>query len=163
MLSRKKIPLKWVGKMDKLTEPILIGIFIVVLFMVAYTYGVSWSSVRGILADKEGFLSPASEKITPEELSGKYDIVSGPSPADLNPRDPYHLLAGVLKNAPVDNKDNSRLNSCACYNIDFANRIQRTGNYTQLTNNYKRANPDSCSAPFHELVNNFYEKQTLSQ
>lgn len=87
--------------------------------------------------------------------------VSGPAPASLNERIPYHLLQGVLKDAPKDNQDNSQLNSCACYNKDFANRIQLTGNYRQLTNNYKRENPDSCSAPFHELVNNFYEVQKL--
>lgn len=87
--------------------------------------------------------------------------VGGPAPASLNERVPYHLLQGVLKDAPKDNQDNSSLNSCACYNKDFQNRIQLTGNYRQLTNNYKRANPDSCSAPFHELVNNFYEVQKL--
>lgn len=87
--------------------------------------------------------------------------VSGPAPASLNERVPYHLLQGVLKNAPKDNQDNNCLNSCACYGIDFQNRIQLTGNFKQLTNNYKRENPDSCSAPFHELVNNFYEVQKL--
>jgi hypothetical protein len=88
--------------------------------------------------------------------------VSGPAPSSLNERIPYHLLQGVLKDAPKDNQDNNCLNSCACYKKDFANRIQLTGNYTQLTNNYKRANPDSCSAPFHELVNNFYKVQKLN-
>lgn len=87
--------------------------------------------------------------------------VSGPAPSSLNERIPYHLLQGVLKDAPKDNQDNSKLNSCACYGIDFQNRIQLTGNYVQRTNNYKRLNPDSCSAPFRELVNNFYEVQKL--
>lgn len=87
--------------------------------------------------------------------------VSGPAPASLNERIPYHLLQGVLKDAPKDNQDNTCLNSCDCYNKDFQNRIQLTGNYVQRTNNYKRLNPDSCSAPFHELVNNFYEVQKL--
>lgn len=135
------------------------SVFIIILFALAYKFVPKSFST---LNEKEGF-SLAGDKIMPEDLKGMYDVVSGPATADLNPRDPYHLLQGVLKNAPVDNEDNNRLNSCACYNIDFANRIQRTGNYTQLTNNYKRANPDSCSAPFHELVNNFYEKQTLNQ
>jgi hypothetical protein len=116
------------------------------------TDGPSASSLNG--ADIEGFST---------EVQGKSETSpeSGPAPATLNPRTPYHLLTGVLKNAPVDNQDNSRLNSCACYGIDYENRIQRTGNFVQRTNNYKRLNPDSCSAPFHELVNNFYEKQTL--
>jgi hypothetical protein len=97
------------------------------------------------------------------DVQGKNEVTpdSGPAPAALNPRNPYHLLTGVLKNAPVDNQDNNKLNSCACYGIDYENRIQRTGNFVQRTNNYQRLNPDSCSAPFHELVNNFYEKMTL--
>jgi hypothetical protein len=112
---------------------------------------------------------PAASTLNPADLEGFADVQgasettpeSGPAPAFLTMRSPYHLLNGVLKDAPVDNQDNSKLNSCACYAIDYENRIQRTGNFVQRTNNYKRANPDSCSAPFHELVNNFYEKQTL--
>jgi hypothetical protein len=112
---------------------------------------------------------PAASSLTGADVEGFTDVVgksevapdSGPAPAALNPRTPYHLLQGVLKDAPVDNQDNTKLNSCACYGIDYENRIQRTGNFVQRTNNYKRANPDSCSAPFHELVNNFYEKMTL--
>lgn len=112
---------------------------------------------------------PAASMLNPADLEGFTDVQgknevtpdSGPADASLNIRTPYHLLAGVLKNAPIDNQDNSRLNSCACYGIDFENRIQKTGNFVQRTNNYQRANPDSCTAPFHELVNNFYEKQTL--
>jgi len=112
---------------------------------------------------------PAASTLNPGGVEGFVDVQgkneatpdSGPAPAALNIRLPYHLLNGVLKDAPVDNQDNTKLNSCACYGIDFENRIQRTGNFVQRTNNYKRANPDSCSAPFHELVNNFYEKQTL--
>lgn len=113
---------------------------------------------------------PAASTLSPAELEGFTDVQgknevtsdSGPAPAALNPQTPYHLLTGVLKNAPVDNQDNSRLNSCACYGIDYENRMQRTGNFVQLTNNYKRANPDSCSAPFHELVNNFYAVEKLN-
>lgn len=145
--------------MKNLIEQLLAFIFIGVLVSIVYTMLPKGST--GLLADKEGF-STAGTRLTPEELKGNYDIVAGPGTADLNPRVPYHLLQGVLENAPVDNQDNTELNACACYTIDFANRIQRTGNYTQLTNNYKRANPDSCSAPFHELVNNFYKKQTLN-
>jgi hypothetical protein len=108
----------------------------------------------------EGFMAPV---LSPSPFDGAAaEPVSGPAPSSLNERIPYHLLQGVLKDAPVDNQDNSSLNSCACYGKDFQNRIQLTGNYVQRTNNYKRANPDSCSAPFHELVNNFYEVQKLN-
>jgi hypothetical protein len=89
------------------------------------------------------------------------ESVSGPDKAYLSPRIPYHLLNGVIPNAPVDDQINSKMNSCSCYGTDFANRIQLTGNYIQMTNNYKRKNPDSCTAPYHELVNNFYKVETM--
>jgi hypothetical protein len=133
------------------------GLVIVVAFLLMISFPrrqLIWEYIT-----KEGFsgqlLTPALfGTMTPEP-------VSGPAPASLNERVPYHLLQGVLKDAPKDNQDNTCLNSCACYKLDFENRTQLTGNYIQRTNNYKRANPDSCSAPFHELVNNFYEKMTL--
>jgi len=108
-----------------------------------------------------------------EQLSGFQDIrpgpvgdmpipyVTGPADSMLNPRVPYHLLQGVLEDAAVDDQPNTAFNAQACYESDFANRIQLTGNYSQLTNNYRRKNPDSCSAPVHELVNNFYKPSML--
>jgi hypothetical protein len=89
------------------------------------------------------------------------NYVSGPADSMLNPRIPYHLLQGVLEDAAVDDKPNTAFNAQACYESDFANRIQLTGNFNQLTNNYRRKNPDSCSAPVHELVNNFYKPSML--
>jgi hypothetical protein len=108
-----------------------------------------------------------------EQLSGFQDVapapvgekpiqyVSGPADSALNAHVPYHLLQGVLDDAAVDDQPNTAFNSQACYESDFANRIQLTGNYSQMTNNYRRKNPDSCSAPVHELVNNFYKPSLL--
>jgi hypothetical protein len=135
----------------------------IVLTILIYIYGTKSETrkyIKSALETKENFSS--GQLVTPDPLPGQTtEPVPGPAPASLNEHIPYHLLQGVLPDAKVDNQDNSKLNSCACHAIDFANRIQRTGNYTQLTNNYKRMNPDSCSAPFHELVNNFYQPQIL--
>lgn len=149
------------------------------LFVLGYVFIVTRREWRSSMKNTEAYRGseaiggrtdgPAASSLDGSMLEGFSDVVgksethpeSGPAPAALNPRTPYHLLTGVLKNAPVDNQDNSRLNSCACYGIDYENRIQRTGNFVQRTNNYQRANPDSCSAPLHELVNNFYEVQKL--
>jgi hypothetical protein len=109
----------------------------------------------------------------PGQVSGFQDVrpapvgekpiqyVSGPADSALNARVPYHLLQGVLEDAAVDDQPNTAFNAQVCYESDFANRIQRTGNYSQMTNNYRRKNPDSCSAPVHELVNNFYKPSLL--
>jgi hypothetical protein len=102
------------------------------------------------------------QNMTPAPVGDKpIKYVTGPADSMLNPRIPYHLLQGVLEDAAVDDKPNTAFNAQACYESDFANRIQLTGNFNQLTNNYRRKNPDSCSAPVHELVNNFYKPSML--
>jgi hypothetical protein len=44
-----------------------------------------------------------------------------------------------------------------CFVMDYARNYERAGSYAQRTNNYKRAYPDSCSAPNHDLVLDFYK------
>ena len=79
-----------------------------------------------------------------------------PGPADLYNRQPYHLLGDEFA-PPREKEDISCVNSRSCYATDFNRLISKTGNYRQLTNNYKRGYPDSCSAPYQELVLNFYK------
>ncbi len=81
-----------------------------------------------------------------------------PSPADLSLREPYHLLNDELK-APIGNERLSIVDTDSCYKTDFTKDIEKVGNYRQFTNNYKHNYPDSCSAPFKELVLNFYESK----
>lgn len=76
------------------------------------------------------------------------------SPASLYNQQPYHLLNDYLE-SPQSNV--SSVTNQACYGMDFEASIAKTGNFRQLTNNYKREFPDSCSAPFKELVMNFYK------
>jgi hypothetical protein len=81
-----------------------------------------------------------------------------PAPASLkDPREPYHLLKGVLPDAAKDNQLNFGLTAGACTASDITFKHTLTGNYVQETNNFKRTSPESCSAPFRELVNNFYQ------
>lgn len=79
-----------------------------------------------------------------------------PSPVDLHNTQPYHLLNDVM-DQPRLTESISCVNSRSCYATDFQSSIQKTGNYAQMTNNYKRKYPDSCSAPIQELVLNFYK------
>lgn len=109
---------------------------------------------------QEAFIS--GQQVNPSLINNKpLPFVSGPADDSLNkPRQPYHLLNGDLPNQKVDNVLSCMRAGC-CYETDFQNRIQLTGNYIQRTNNYKRGAPDSCSAPFHELVNNFYKVEAM--
>ena len=43
----------------------------------------------------------------------------------------------------------------------FQQRLEKTGNYRQLTNNYKRGTPDSCSEPLHEMTLSYYDVKPL--
>ena len=82
---------------------------------------------------------------------------------NLTPQDvdtSYSLLNGVLE--LKDQQKSGSLNSQKCYEGDFQTRIEKTGNYRQLTNNYKRGDPDSCSTPKHEFVNAFYKIEPIN-
>jgi hypothetical protein len=113
-------------------------------------------------------LRPRLERIEPFQNQRKKDpedsteSLNSLSPADAsleNLRAPYSLLGDVLQSAEPGRWVSP--NSQDCYDADFQKRLEMTGNFRQLTNNYKRAVPDSCSAPTHELVLNFYKTDPL--
>jgi hypothetical protein len=83
-----------------------------------------------------------------------------PSPADIYNNNPYHLLADEMS-PPRVKESLSCVNSRSCYATDFERMVSKTGNFRQMTNNYKRGYPDSCSAPYQELVLNFYKADSI--
>jgi hypothetical protein len=95
------------------------------------------------------FLKPGKELFV--------DLTPAPDTLD-SPREPYHLLNGVLPNAPRDSI--GCLTSGCCHATDFEQRTDLTGNFIQRTNNYKRGYPDTCSAPL-EFVTAFYKTKPL--
>ena len=78
---------------------------------------------------------------------------NGPSPANIENRQPYNLLNDIM--AP--SRDKKSLSSRSCYATDFNRTMEKTGNFLQMTNNYKRNYPDSCSGWNQELTLNFYK------
>jgi len=142
----------------KTTEEILyfIGIWAVALLAMAlvvqYTQYKSFFIVRPTIEVKEPFQNAPIQVVGITETSGPV----GPADADLESlSQPYHLLRGVLPDATRDKT--SGLSAQRCFETDFNRRIEKTGNYKQLTNNYKRETPDSCTAPLTELVTSFYK------
>ena len=77
----------------------------------------------------------------------------------LDPHDQatdYRLLADVL---PVDDPlttARSDITSEVCRLMDASEDMKLNGDYSQRTNNYLRKFPDSCSAPRHEMLLDFY-------
>ena len=96
------------------------------------------------------------------EITGLEDTTLSTNPADSsleNLRKPYSLLQDVL---PIFKGKAPRPTSQACYETDFQKRLEKTGNYRQLTNNYKRGTPDSCSEPLHEMTLSYYDVKPLA-
>ena len=94
---------------------------------------------------------------TPEDSALLAYPPNTPSPVGKQ-NEPFHLLQDVMA-APRLKESLSCVTSRSCYATDFQRAIEKTGNFRQLTNNYKRSSPDSCSAPFQELVLNFYKTE----
>lgn len=112
-----------------------------------------------ISAESESQASLLSRKIGDESNVLEFPPDT-PAPADLYNNQPYHLLGDEME-PPRVNETISCVNSRSCYATDFERMVSKTGNYRQMTNNYKRGYPDSCSAPYQELVLNFYKADPM--
>ena len=81
--------------------------------------------------------------------------LSGPADATLDEaRVPYHLLGDYLE--PAEGRLANLKSECA-YTADDQRRIEKTGTYGQITNNYKKAKPDNGSTLMRELSLSFYK------
>lgn len=111
----------------------------------------------------EGFQAPSapSARASPSVPSAREVIGAGAganandkADANLTNDQPYHLLQDERANAtPML----STVTTAGCYATDMEQHLSKVGNHRQLTNNYRRAGPDSCSAPWKELLFHFYE------
>jgi len=96
----------------------------------------------------EGFSSPEKAEVQPIEERSKL------SP-DLNEEGPAHIIKDVLEiTRPYNNF--GILTQQKCFEQDGNRLPEKLGDYSQRTNNYVHTYPDSCSAPFKELVGSFY-------
>jgi hypothetical protein len=133
---------------------VLIG----VIFILSESYSLMHPNlvVRSRINPIEAFANPIIS-----DPKGEYSTVVNVNPSTVNlekPREPYSLLTDIL---PPFVGPSPSPTSEACYNADFQKRLERTGNFRQWTNNYKRGVPDSCSAPQHELLLSFYKVEEL--
>ena len=68
----------------------------------------------------------------------------------------YDLLKGWLPGKP-EPRVASGPTSQQCYTVDYSRTLERGGSYAQRTNNYRHGNAESCSAPNHDLILDFYQ------
>lgn len=135
----------------------ILGIVIIAsicLFLLAWMYRSQfWMGKNPIVRQRLERIEPFQNNSTMEDRVENLTNLE-PDTANLeNPRDPYALLKDVVKPLPPNAKG---LTAETCYGVDFQTRLEKTGNFRQLTNNYKRGTPDSCSTPDHSLMS-FYK------
>ena len=87
-------------------------------------------------------LRPRLEVKEPFQMQDPEGVVEGNlSPADVtDSRTSYALLKTSDVELP------RVLSSENCRKVDFATRLEQTGNYRQMTNNFEHANPSSCTS-----------------
>ncbi len=130
-------------------------VFLIMILSAQMSEYASLFIVRDAIQVKE----PFQTKMEKNEYKGITEMVaSGPADADIaDQRTPYNLLKGVL---PSDGSKLSGMSAQRCFEADFENRLMKSSR-KQMTNNYQRLNPDSCTAPFTELVTSFYKVDPL--
>ena len=106
----------------------------------------------------EGFQAPSTPSAPVPSVPSAHEITgvnaNDKADANLTNDQPYHLLQDERPNAtPML----STVSTAGCYATDMEQHLSKVGNHRQLTNNYRRAGPDSCSAPWKELLFHFYE------
>jgi len=125
------------------------------LFLLTFQYQPNNPVLRPRLERIEAF---QSKEASPEPYVVAQNILEPDNATLEKPREPYSLLKDILPEASVRVSPTSE----RCYKSDFQTRIEKTGNFKQLTNNYKRGEPDSCSSPLHEFVLSFYKPEVLA-
>ena len=112
-----------------------------------------WQKKNPILRSRIERTEPFQNKPSEEPLVIESNELHPGNPELDAPRQAYSLLKDEFPPAMVRTSPTSQ----RCYETDFQTRIEKTGTFRQLTNNYKRDQPDSCSSPLHEFVLSFYK------
>lgn len=119
-------------------------------------------SAQGITTPELKAWLPAPEVLTKsngaEEVQKKLDTAAPYEAGIGKPFKSYDLLPGGKPEPRVAGGPTSQ----KCYEVDWARGLERAGSYAQRTNNYIHGYPDSCSAPYHELVLNFYKEKPMA-
>jgi len=137
------------------------AVFVITCVIIFFSFALMFPSlVGGGMA--EGFVyTPGypTEQLCKVPLTTLLPREPGPADATLSsPREPYHLLGDYMEPALPDGDERiANLTSECAYIADGERLIEKTGSYGQITNNYKRKNPDNGSTLLHELSVSFYK------
>lgn len=138
----------------------ILGWLFLTILLTFFVQARNFYGANPILRARQGVVEPFQS--APRVQDSEDPNLSGIKPGDpglSNPREPYNLLSGWLTALDKPMYPSAK----TCHEADFQTRLERTGNFRQLTNNYKRGDPDSCSAPIQDMTLAFYKTEPIPQ
>jgi hypothetical protein len=123
---------------------------VIIILVVIFALGVLY--LIGDTRFKEGFTSNPGCNVMP--YGSKEPNIAYPEVPNAK-QGPYHLYDTEIDNTRPYNEVGT-LTQQKCYEQDGNRLPEKLQDYSQRTNNYVHTYPDSCSAPFKELVGSFY-------
>jgi len=136
-------------------RPDFLGLFIIGILVMAAVYAVNPSLTKESFQDFIEHNGYPTSQLCSMPLTSPLPQLSGPADATLDEaRMPYHLLGDYLE--PAEGRLANLKSECA-YVADGQRRIEKTGTYGQITNNYKKSKPDNGSTLLRELSLSFYK------
>jgi hypothetical protein len=160
---------------------LIIALLVVSQLLLKYTWPIArpalqatWPMVPGM---KEGFVGAqglvSRQGITTPELKAwlpspevltksngaeeKQRVMDNAAPYEAGIGKPYKSY-DLLPNGKPEPRVAIGPTAQRCYEVDWANTLQPGGTYRQFTNNFIHGYPDSCSAPNHDLILDFYKE-----
>lgn len=132
-----------------------IGIFIAGLLVMTVVYGFLPPLLKESFTDFIENQGYPTQQLCRAPLTTPLPQLSGPADATIDePRKSYSLLGDFLE--PAEGRLANLKSECA-YIADGQRRIEKTGSYGQITNNYKKLKPDNGSTLLRELSLSFYK------
>lgn len=133
----------------------ILGWIFAILLLIFYIQSKYYYGANPIVRLRQEVVEPfqTSQGEDPEPMTG----VSLGDPELAKPHEPYALLGNWLKLTDTPSYKSAK----ECHEVDFQTRLEKTGNFRQLTNNYKRGDPDSCSGPIQDLTFAIYKTEPI--
>lgn len=163
----------------------LVAVFatiIVLCGLLNYAYFYAWPVARGridatwpMVPSEEGFADVGeTPKRTLSQWLASPEVLTKPAVGECPGRlldaadykgikdmyKSYDLLDDVFPGKP-EPRVAMGPTSQQCYEVDWTRGLERAGSYAQRTNNYKHGPPESCSAPNHDLILDFYKVEPI--
>ena len=136
-------------------RPDFLGLFIIGILVMVAVYAINPALTKESFSDFNEDNGYPANQLCSMPLTTPLPQLSGPADTTLDEaRVPYHLLGDYLE--PAEGRLANLKSECA-YIADGQRRIEKTGTYGQITNNYKKANPDNGSTLLRELSLSFYK------